>query len=227
MTILFKILSVIGIVFLMLLIIALWLILTPRHFWAEYSKRDGLIVQVNIAFFRFTLYPVPEFLRKLFVKKKSDDKRNASEAGRSENNGMENGTESPFADIQVSFELVRQTVSSAKGIMRRVFRAIKFRDVSFTVPLHSKDVHTTQKLYATVTNSFYSLSVFLQKHIQIYFKSPVFVADFAGRYSDAVYFYSKITASPVLLLVAAYYAYTQYQMIITNYKKADATQKEI
>ena len=84
MTVLFKILSVIGVAFLILLIIALWLILTPRHFWVEYSKRDGLIAQVNIAFFRFTLYPVPEFLRKILVKKKSEDKRNTSEAGRGE-----------------------------------------------------------------------------------------------------------------------------------------------
>ena len=217
MTILFKILSVIGIILLVLLILLMWLILMPRHFWVEYSKRDGLILQVNIGLYRFTLYPVPAFMRK-----KADTAKDKS-TGKAEEK-----KKNPLENIQFSFDLIKQVVSSAKGIMKRVFRAIKFRDVSFTGPGHSNDVHAPQKMYGAVTNSFYSLSIFLQKHLQIYFKSPVFVADFAGRYSDAVYFYSKITASPVLLLVAAYYAYTQYTLIINNYTKADnAPQKEI
>ncbi len=220
MTILFKILSVIGIILLILLLLVLWLVLMPRHFWVEYSKRDGLTAQVNIAFWRFTLYPLPEFLQK---KDKGKEKQQAKE----KISGAEQAKPDPLEDIRFSFELVKQIISSAKGIMKKVFRAVKFRDVSFTVPLHGKDVHSTQKMYGAVTNAFYSLSVFLQKHIQIYFKSPVFVADFAGNYSDAVYFYSKITASPVLLLVAAYYAYTQYTLITNNYKKADVPQKEI
>ena len=218
MTILFKILSVAAIILLILLLLLLWLILVPRHFWVEYSKRDGLIIQMNIAFFRFTLYPLPAFLQKKTGGKKEPKEKKVQTEEKP----------NPLADIQFSFDLVKQVVSSAKGIMQKVFRAIKFRDVSFTVPLHSNDIHTTQKMYGAVTNAFYSLSIFLQKHLQIFFKSPVFVADFAGRYSDAVYFYSKITASPVLLLVAAYYAYTQYNLIINNYTKADnAPQKEI
>ncbi len=220
MTILFKILSVIGIILLILLLLVLWLILMPRHFWVEYSKRDGLTAQVNIGLWRFTLYPVPPFLqKKAMEKEKRQAKEKPADAGQEKPN--------PLDDIRFSFDLVKQIVSSAKGIMKKVFRAIKFRDVSFTVPIHGKDIHTTQKMYGAVTNAFYSLSIFLQKYIQVYFKSPVFVADFAGNYSDAVYFYSKITASPVLLLVAAYYAYTQYTLIINNYKKADAPQKEI
>jgi LysM repeat protein len=85
-------------------------------------------------------------------------------------------------------KLVKDVVSSAKGIMRRIFRAIKLRDVSFTLPVHSGDVYKTQQLYGAVTNSFFALSVFLQKHLQITFKSPIFVADFADRYKDSVYF---------------------------------------
>ncbi|MBR5521745.1 MAG: hypothetical protein IKU54_07085 [Oscillospiraceae bacterium] len=217
MTILFKILSVIGILLLLLIVLLLWLILVPRHFWVEYSARDGFIAQVNIAWFKFTLYPIPSFLQKKTDGKKEETVRTEKEK-----------TTGPLNDIQFSMDLVKQVVSSAKGIMRRVFRAIKFRDVSFTVPVNGTDIHSTQKLYGAVTNAFYALSVFLQKHMQIYFKSPVFVADFAGRYSDAIYFYSKITASPVLLLVAVYYAYTQYVLITNNYKKADnAPQKEI
>ena len=67
----------------------------------------------------------------------------------------------------------------------------------------------------------------LQKHLQITFKSPLFVADFADRYKDSIYFYCQITASPVLLLAAAWFAYGQYNSIMENNKKApDATEKE-
>ena len=133
----------------------------------------------------------------------------------------------PLDDIEFSFNLVKEVVSAAKGIVKRIFNAIKFRDVSFTIPVHSGDAFKTQKTYGMVTNSFYALSVFLQKHLQITFKSPLFVADFADRYKDSIYFYCQITASPVLLLAAGWYGYNQYSIIIENNKKVtDTAQKE-
>ena len=129
--------------------------------------------------------------------------------------------ESPLGDIDFSFGLIKQVVSSAKGIMKRILKAIKFRDVSFTIPIYDEDVLTTQRKYAAVTSSFYTLSIFLQKHLQLYYKSPVFVADFANQHADSLYFYCKISASPILLIVAAFYAYKQYKIIIKNNKTGE------
>lgn len=221
MTLILKILSVIGWILLAVILLLVWVILVPRHFWVEYSKADGPVVKMNIGPFKVGLFPLPQFLQKKAEQKQ--DRRSEKKEEEKEQKEKFN----PLADIQLSFDLVKQVVSAAKGIMVRVLKAIKFRDVSFTVPIHNSDVYKTQQQYGMVTNAFYSLSIFLQKHMQITFKSPIFVADFAGTYADSVYFYCQITASPVLLLAAAWFAYNQYTTIMENNKKAaDATEKE-
>lgn len=223
MTLILKILSVLGIILGIILLLLLWIILMPRHFWVEYCKPDGPVVKMNIGPFRLRLFPLPDF-----IAKKMADKQDNPEKKKAEKTEKNTGEKSnPLSDIQFSFDLVKQVVSAAKGIMAKVFKAIKFRDLSFTVPIHNSDVLKTQQNYGLITNSFYSLSVFLQKHLQITFKSPIFIADFANQYKDSVYFYCQITASPVLLLAAAWFAYTQYNLIIENNKKAPAaTTKE-
>ena len=223
MTLILKILSLIGIILAVLLAVLLWIIIMPRHFWIEYSKPDGPMVKMNVGLFKVSLYPLPEFLNKNAKKKENTVKKEQP----AEKNEDKKEKFNPLDDIEFSFNLVKEVVSAAKGIVKRILNAIKFRDVSFTIPVHSGDAFKTQKTYGMVTNSFYALSVFLQKHLQITFKSPLFVADFADRYKDSIYFYCQITSSPVLLLAAAWFAYGQYNSIMENNKKApDATEKE-
>ena len=85
------------------------------------------------------------------------------------------------------------------------------KDVSFTVPISAKDAHETQKQYGIVTSAFYSLNVFLQKYVKIFYKNPVFVADFANLYKDSTYFYCKIQASPSIILSAGWYLFKIYK----------------
>ena len=223
MTLILKILSVLGVILAVILLLALWVVLVPRHFWVEYCKPDGPVVKMNVGPFKVTLFPLPEFISKKMNKDQGDTKKKTETEKAEKRKEKQN----PFDDIQFSFDLVKQVLSAAKGIMARIFKAIKFCDLSFTVPIHNSDVLKTQQTYGLVTNSFYGLSVFLQKHLQITFKSPIFIADFADRYKDSVYFYCQITASPVLLLAAAWFAYKQYISNTENNKKApDATTKE-
>lgn len=226
MTLMLKILSVLGLILLAVILLLVWIILVPRHFWLEYCKADGLVVKMNIGPFKMRLYPLPDFL----AKKAGKSQKEKPQSAQSDENNTEKSTDNkinPFDDIQFSMKLIKETVAAAKGIMKRIIRAIKFRDVSFTVPIHHSDVLKTQQLYSAVTNSFYSLAIFLQKHLQITFKSPLFVADFADRYKDSIYFYCQITASPILLLAAGWYGYNQYSIIIENNKKVtDTAQKE-
>ena len=226
-----KILAVIGCILLAVLLLLLWVIVMPRHFWVEYCKADGVLVKMNIGPFKLGLYPLPKFLQKKTDGKKGEKTEKAEKTPSSQpktepkpqQKPQREEKTNPLADLQLSFQLVKDVVASAKGIVKRIFKAIKFRDVSFTLPIHAGDVHKTQKMYGAVTNSFYTLSVFLQKHLQITFKSPIFVADFADCYKDSVYFYTQITASPILLLAAGWFAYNQYNNIMENNKKVETT----
>lgn len=257
MTLMLKILQAVGILLGIILLVVLWVIVMPRHFWVEYSKADGPLVKMNIGPFKLRLFPLPDFIQKKMAEKQGgaqkDKKEKPQKKGKSREKTVADGSKTqsprqrprkkqpeqpqtqqqqdksekekknPFADIQFSLDLVKQVVAAAKGIMAKIFKAIKFRDVSFTVPIHSADAMKTQQTYGIVTNSFYTLAVFLQKHLQITFKSPIFVADFADSYKDSIYFYCQITASPVLLLAAGWFAYGQYNQIMENNKKSPAT----
>ncbi len=224
MTLLIKLLTAVGVLLAAVLLMLLWILVVPRRFWVEYCKADGLMVKMNIAFFKARIYPLPKFVYKILHPKRG--KREAKNKGATVDNQKEK-IQNPLKDLQISFDLVTQIIQSAKVFMQKIFKALKFSDVSFTLPLYAGDVLATQKTYATVTTAFYSFSIFLQKHLQIYYKSPVFVADFANRYSDAVYFYTKITASPILLLISGMYGFTKYKEITDNHQKlSDATTKE-
>ena len=95
------------------------------------------------------------------------------------------------------------------------------------MPIHKEDAFETRQAYGKATTAFYTLSAFLQMYVNISFKSPIFVADFADKYGQSVYFYGQITASPVLLLAAALYGFKRYKTILENNKKADiAKEKE-
>ncbi len=226
MTVLTEILAAAGIFLLILLLILLWIIIVPRHIWVEYSKPDGLIVRLKLAFLKVRVYPLPAFIKR-------KEKNQQDESDKKQNKDKKEKTGNPLSQLELSFSLIGQIIQSAKGFMQRVFKGLKFTDVSFTLPIYGGDVLNTQKLYGVVTNSFYSLSILLQKYMQVYYKSPVFIADFADRYSGAVYFYTKITASPILLLTAAFYGYSQYEQIMENHSKTKQpdntvpTQKEI
>lgn len=341
MTIFIKILSFIGYILLFILALILWIILMPRHFYIEYSKKDGPILKVNILFFKFTLYPIPKFIKKILkiededvdvendenneiiqgsfesnknsevssrkdmqkhillknevysdktsnveikkianenqsetdnnlkqynvednsYKKTSDHtntsvventKKSASESFKSTVEKVKNAKDerkktaeesknkikdkydsvielkekiAPNGNFDEFFSIIKEILSTAKGTIKRVIWSIKFRDVSFTLPIYDEDPLALQKKYAAITTAFYSISMFLQKHLQFYYKSPIFVPDYSNQYSESVYFYCKITASPIHLLLAAIYCFKQYRKIKKDYIKT-STEKE-
>ncbi len=194
-----------------LLLLVLWVILVPRHFWVEYCKTDGLIVQVNLAFFKITLFPLPSFIKK--EKKKKETQAEKEKEKPADDGKTEKDKKQPQLP-QFSFRLARDILSAAKGVMKRVLKAIKFSHVSFTVPVYGGRPEETQKKYAGITSAFYTFNIFLQQIVQVYYEKPIFIADFANLHTNSLYFYCKISASPVMLLAAAVFAFRQYRKIM-------------
>lgn len=225
MTLIIKILSIIGIVLLFLLAIILLIIVFPRKFRVEYTKSENITVKMNLLFFRIRLYPIPDFVQKIKDRKSGKEADVKDEKAEEDSQSpQEEKKKTPFDDIQLSFQLIEQILSAAKGIIKKVLKAIKFSDISFTLPLHSKDAFETQKLYGNVTTAFYTFNTYRQRYVQLYYKRPIFVADFADQHKDSTYFYMQITASPLLLVFAGVFAFKQYKFIIKNNNKtADAT----
>ncbi|MEG0090832.1 MAG: hypothetical protein RSA20_03350, partial [Oscillospiraceae bacterium] len=121
-----------------------------------------------------------------------------------------------FANLPQGFELVKEGLQAAKGVFRILLRWIKIKDVSFTLPLQADDAYETQQLYGAVSSSFYAFNTFVQRYVKIYYKNPMFVADFANLYSDSTYFYCKIQASPSIMLMIGWYLFKTYRKIIKS-----------
>lgn len=217
-----KILAVLGKILLFLLALILWAVIIPRSFWVEYTAKDKLCLWVRLAFFKVKIYPLPE------LPSFGEKKERAKEKPPREAKPKEKPQEKPSVldDLRLSFDLVKQTVSAFKGLMKRVLKAIKFKDISFTLPIHKEDAFETQKAYGKATTAFYALSSFLQMYVNIGFKSPIFVADFGDKYRQSIYFYGQITASPALLLAAAVYGFKRYKSILKNNTKADTAKEK-
>ena len=212
-----KILTVTGWILLALVILLLWVIIVPRSIYVEYSKLHELTVKVRVFLFKIKVYPL-----NLPFKKKDGKKKGKAENTR--------GTQQPqqpqqkkksqlqqlMQDLPKGMELVKEVLGAVKGVTAILLKGIRIKDASFTLPVYAGDAHETQKQYGIVTNAFYSFNIFLQKYVKIFWKSPVFIADFANLYSDSLYFYCKIQASPSIILVAGWYLLKTYRRLTKN-----------
>lgn len=215
-----KILAVIGWILLVLVVLLLWVIIVPRSVFVEYTNNTSLVVKVRIFLFKIKVYPLPKFLsnkdkkEKSAKKKKTDAQKTASaDTAKAE---KPSAFKKFMADMPKGFELVKEVLSAVKGVMAILLKSVSIKDVSFTVPISSKDAHETQKQYGIATSTFYSLNVFLQKYVKIFYKNPVFVADFANLYKDSTYFYCKIQASPSIILLVGWYLFKTYRRLTKN-----------
>ena len=229
MTIMLKILAVLGYILLAIILLLVWVIIVPRHFWLEYDKKDGFTAKMNIGFFKLKLYPLPNFIAKKLEKAGEKAEDVVEEGAKEDEEAIEEKTKKkpgPFDNIEFSFDLVKDILATAKGVVKIFLKGIYFRDVSFTLPLYDEDAYRTQQLYANTTTAFYTLNIFLQQYLQIYYKSPIFVADFANQHENSLYFYCKITSSPSIIISVAIFAFKQYRKILKKNKAAAAAAQE-
>ena len=221
-------LAVTGWILLGLLVLILWVIIVPRSIFVEYTKANSLVVKVRVFLFKIKIYPLP----KIFTGKKEKQKKEKKSTGTGKKVSGDKKQEKPSAfktfmeDMPKGFELVKEVFATVKGTMAILLKGIRIKDVSFTLPINASDAAQTQKQYGIITSAFYSLNVFLQKYVKIFYKKPIFIADFANLYKDSTYFYCKIQASPSIILVVGWYLFKTYRRLTKN-KPDNKTDKEI
>ncbi len=220
-----KILAVLGWIFLILIALVLWVVIIPRSFFVQYTEKNGLEVKVRIFAFKIKIYPIPSVFKKSEKTKSSPKTKQAAET-KKEKAKQPSALKSFMEDMPSGLELVKEVLAAVKGVAAILLKGIYIKDVSFTVPIYSIDAYETQKQYGIITNSFYTFNIFLQKYVNIFYKKPVFIADFANLYSESTYFYCKVQASPIIILSAGWFLVKTYLRITKN-KKDNKFDKEI
>ena len=208
-----KILTVTGWILLALLVLVVWVIIVPRSVYVEYSKVQELTVKVRVLCFKIKVYPLSLPFKK--KDRKKEDKKGAESGGQTKQK-KKSSVQQLMEDLPKGMELVKEVLGAVKGVTAILLKGIRIKDASFTLPVYAGDAYETQKQYGIVTNAFYSFNIFLQKYVKIFWKSPVFIADFANLYSDSLYFYCKIQASPSIILVAGWHLLKTYRRLTKN-----------
>ena len=224
-----KLLAVIGWILLALLLLLLWVLIVSRSVFVEYTNAGSLAVKVRVFLFKIKVYPLPKFLTSKKDKKPKTDKDKKPDAEKQPSGDTAQKKPSALqtfmADMPKGFELAKEVLAAVKGVMAILLKGIYIKDVSFTLPIKAKDAYETQKQYGIVTGAFYSFNIFLQKHVKIFWKKPIFVADFADMYKDSTYFYCKIQASPSIILIVGWYLFKTYRRL-TKSKPENTISKE-
>ena len=209
-----KILTVTGWILLALVILLLWVIIVPRSIYVEYSKLHELTVKVRVFLFKIKVYPLNLPFKKK-DRKKADKPKNGQDTQQPQQK-KKSSVQQLMEDLPKGMELVKEVLGAVKGVTAILLKGISIKDAAFTLPVYAGDAYETQKQYGLVTNAFYSFNIFLQKYVKNFWKSPVFIADFANLYSDSLYFYCKIQASPSIILIAGWHLLKTYRRLTKN-----------
>ena len=133
--------------------------------------------------------------------------------------GKEEKKKSVTDDIRFSFDLIGQVLETVSEGMRRVLRGIKLRNVTFTLPVSGKDSRSVRKMHGVVSSAFYNLNTVISQIFDIEYGSPKIIADFTGAYSDSLYFFCRIVATPIRILTGAVYLFFKGKKILKENRK--------
>ena len=213
----------IGLILLAIILLILLLLIIPRSIWVEYDKTDGLIVKVRVLFFKLKVFPMKSGKKdkgeEEEKKKKTEKQSSSSQEKASEDHGKEKKKKSIAEDIRFSFDLLGQVLGTVSEGMKRILRGIKLRNVSFTLPVSGRDSRSVRKMHGIISSAFYNLNTIISQIFDIEYGSPKIIADFAGMYTDSLYFYCRIIATPIRILAGGLYLLFRGRKILKENKK--------
>lgn len=115
----------------------------------------------------------------------------------------------PKHKFHLTLEKLQSILSAAGAFMRRVFAALRIRQIILIVPVHRDDAAQTAiacgQTQAWLGGGIAALRNFLDMRVTQIRVLP----DFTGEIKAGTYFSCKIGASPIIIIIAALYALIQ------------------
>lgn len=102
---------------------------------------------------------------------------------------------------------IAESLRAAGGFIRRVLRFVRIRDVDLTLPVHDDDAALTAIRYGRVQASIGTIVAAARNLVRIDFRHVNIFADFDGVCEKQTAFSCKIGAPPVIIAIAAVWAY--------------------
>lgn len=185
-------------VFLLLLVLLLFPVSVPIEL-----QQDQVVIQLKVLFLTFQLYPKRE---------KQEAKTPGKESGQPAAESKQHTDEKEQAQAtsekksRLDLSQLAQLVSTACWLMRIVFRLIQIRDIRIVYPVQGEDAAQTAIQYGRINAYLGSTLGVLQNFLNMHFKQVDILPDFNGNCKYQRYFYCKLQAIPLIMIVAALYA---------------------
>lgn len=185
-------------VFLLLLVLLLFPVSVPIEL-----QQDQVVIKLKVLFLTFQLYPKRE---------KQEAKTPGKESGQPAAESKQHTDEKEQAQAtsekksRLDLSQLAQLVSTACWLMRIVFRLIQIRDIRIVYPVQREDAAQTAIQYGRINAYLGSTLGVLQNFLNMHFKQVDILPDFNGNCKYQRYFYCKLQAIPLIMIVAALYA---------------------
>ena len=190
-------LAALGWMALALLVLLILAVVLPAYVLVE--QRNGeWTLRARVLFVTVRLYP----RKKREKKKQEPEETEKQDTGQNEPSRTKSGKRRRA--------LLHKIVESARtvgGFMRRVLRFVRVRDIEWTLPVHEEDAALTAIRYGRIQAAVGTTVAALRNIVRLEFKHVNIFADFDGVCENQESFSCKIGAPPVIIAVAAVWAY--------------------
>lgn len=186
------VLAVIGWILLALLLVLVLALVLPVFLHVTYEK-EQLTIKMNVLFFSFVLYPAKE-------KQKPEKVKTTQQLAEEEK--PKKKKKLPYLYLE---DIVALVVTAGKS-MHKIFRALRITKIGIVLPVHGDDPAKTAIQYGQMHAYLGGAIATLQNFLTLQFQKVQVIADFEKEFSQNTYFYCKIGATPIILLIVAIYA---------------------
>lgn len=184
-----------------LLVLLVLLVVCPVWVHLELDY-DVLTVKLQVFGLKFKVWPLAEKKPKAPKKKKGKKAKKASSATKKD----EKPKEKKGLPFDLSFELIVQLIGLAGGLVRRLLKALKVRDVRLFLPVQGKDPAATAIRYGQIMAAANAAHGALYDAVRLSVDKIEICPDFGGDNKFRRSFYCKIGTCPIIIISVAVWA---------------------
>ncbi len=190
-------LAILGYVLLVILIILgliIVLLFIPVRLFLEY-KASEFNIKVAIVFFKFKIYPLPKKQKKRVKNEKETQDENIKAPAKKKKQGL-----SFYA------EDIIEIIITASGFIKNIMHSMLFSKICLTLPVFKNNVALTAIEYGKMNSYIGGVYATLKNILRINVDDISIICDYDNIYKDKTYFYCKVSAIPIIIIIVAIYA---------------------
>lgn len=213
-----QILAAVGWILLALLLVMILAVALPAKVLVDW-RGGKWTLKARVLFLTFRLYPrhrrkraeeahsTPAGAPEGTAEKPAAESPQPGTAETAADGGKKTGETQTRRKRRIPWNKIAHSIRTAGGFVRRVLRFVHVDDIELCLPVHEEDAAQTAIQYGRIQASLGALIAALRNVVRLDFKKVNIFADFDGVCEKQTAFSCKIGAPPVIIAIAAIWAY--------------------